>query len=333
MTNKAKYEHGLEIVVMAHDRQEETLRAVRALKAIDFGIPTRIVVSDNASNVDNVVVGLPPDVDHIIRTPCVSPNEHLMLIWKEFTFEWTLVTHDDDEMLPAFGEFFRQNREKSEVTVITGLSRIISQDGLEISDQGYENRLKKAGLFGNITQSTAELHNYLFDFGSLFPASAIIIRNGAIDFSTWNNNYALAADVAHSMKASLSGHVCFQGETPIMNYYLHGNNSVYSSSAAGGLMADFCITRFDFLTRYPEWASRERMKRLTKATLVARILAKSFHLDERYFNVAKYAREANRKSNNQAVNPIALIPLPLGILKPIVRFLMWRRLGVRRITL
>ena len=76
----AQYKKGIEIVVMSHDRQVETLRAVAAIKKIDFGVPTTIVVSDNPSTERNIVQGLPADVKHIVRSPCVSSNEHLSLI-------------------------------------------------------------------------------------------------------------------------------------------------------------------------------------------------------------------------------------------------------------
>jgi hypothetical protein len=318
---------------MSHDRQIETLRAVTAIKKIDFGTPTKIVVSDNPSTEENIVQGLPADVEHIVRFPCVSSNEHLSLIWKDFSYEWTLLTHDDDELLPALGDYFRENSHKPEVTLITGLSRIISPEGSEIRDSGYESRLIAADLYNQDSQTTNTLHNYLFDLGSLFPASAMIIKNGTVDFSVWNNDYALAGDIAHSLKASLSGTTCFQGKTPIMNYYLHGGNSVYTSGAAGGLMSDFCITRFDFLIQHPNWASPKRKIQLSKASLAARILAKSFHLTSRYENVKEYSKRANKTTGGRAVFRIAMIPLYLGPLQPLVRYLMWRRLGVRRVKL
>ena len=327
------FTHGIEVVIMAHDRPVETLRAVRAIQKIDFGIPCRIVVSDNPTSPESQVIGLPVDVVHILRSPCVSANEHLSLVWKDFSYEWTLLTHDDDELLPSLGDFFKESHHKPGVTVITGMSRIISPEGSEIRDKGYESRLQQAGLIGRKSQSKNELHNHLFDLGSLFPASAIIIKNGSTDFSNWNNDYALAGDLAHSLKASLSGGVCFQGEMPIMNYYLHGGNSVYTSGAAGGLLADFCITRFDFLLQHPEWANDKRKKQLSKSALAARILAKSFHLSTRYKNVKKYGQRANNFTEGKSVFSIALLPMPVGPFKPLVRFLMWRRIGVRRVKL
>lgn len=325
---------GIEIVIMAHDRQMETLRAVTALRAIDFGVPTAIKVSDNPSSEASVVKGLPSDIEHIVRSPCLSANDHAKKIWSEFGYEWTLLTHDDDELLPALGEIFRRFSKFDNVSVITGLSEIINKDGNTIREIGYENRLAAAGLLGQLSTERNDLAQELFDLGSLFPASAIIMRgNHKIDFANWNTDFELAGDLAHSMYAAQEGAVVFEGRTPVMKYHLHGGNSVLTSGAAGGLMADFTVTRLQFLIDNPDWCTPQRKIKVTKGALIGRVLAKSFHLDTRYRNVNLYVKAANKITKNQAAFRICLVPLPLGALKPLIRFLMWRRLGVRRIKL
>jgi hypothetical protein len=325
---------GIEIVIMAHDRQVETLRAVDAIKKIDFGVPTYITVSDNPTSKELIVTGLPADIKHVIRDPCMTANEHAKTIWGEFESEWTLLTHDDDELLPALGRIFIQFSGNPDVSVITGLSEIINKDGNTIQEIGYESRLASAGLFQKLSEPRFDLAEHLFDLGSLFPASAIIIRgNHGIDFANWNVDFELAGDLAHSMYAALEGAVVFEGREPVMKYHLHGGNSVLTSGAAGGLMADFTVTRLQFLMDNPEWATAARKLKITKGALIGRILANAFHLDKRYRNIAKYVHQANKATGNAAAFSICLIPLPLGVLKPLVRFLMWRRLGVRRVRL
>jgi hypothetical protein len=325
---------GIQIVIMAHDRQMETLRAVKALEGIDFGLPTFITVSDNASSSDSIVKGLPSDVNHIVRSPCLTANEHAKKIWSEFNCEWTLLTHDDDELLPALGDLFREFSANENVSVITGLSEIINKDGDSVREYGYENRLRAADLWGKLSEERRDLAGKLFDLGSLFPASAIIMRgNHGIDFANWNNDFELAGDLAHSMYAAQEGGVAFEGRKPVMKYHLHGGNSVLTSGAAGGLMADFSVTRLQFLIDNNDWCSQDRKIRVTKGALLGRLLAKSFHLDSRYKNVKKYVKEANKVTQNRAAYRICIVPLPLGILKPLVRYLMWRRLGVRRFKL
>lgn len=325
---------GLEIVVMAHDRQMETLRAVKALKGIDFGMETYITVSDNPSSKDSIVMNLPGDVKHLIRAHPLTANEHLKVIWSEFQCEWILLTHDDDELLPALGNLFREHSSDPDVSVITGLSEIVNHDGESIRDAGYENRLRAADLFGKKSEKRLDLAQHLFDLGSLFPASAIIMRGGHhIDFANWNTDFELAGDLAHSIYAAQQGAVTFEGREPVMKYHIHGGNSVFTSGAAGGLMADFTVTRLNFLIENPEWANASRKMRLTKSAIVGRILAKAFHLNQRYQNVSRYLSKANKVTQNGAAFRIALIPIPLLFLKPLVRFLMWRRLGVRRIKL
>lgn len=325
---------GIEIIVMTHDRQVEVLRAVESILRIDFGIPTFVTVSDNPTSEKFKVSGLPNEVKHVVRKPCLTANEHAKLIWSEFEYEWTLLTHDDDELLPALGDVFRQYSKNPEVSVITGLSEIINSKGESTREIGYENRLKAADLFGKLSEPRFDLAEHLFDLGSLFPASAIIMRGDhGIDFSNWNHDFELAGDLAHSIYASKTGGVAFEGRKPVMKYHLHGGNSVLTSGAAGGLMADFTVTRLQFLIENPEWATAARKLRITKGALAGRVLAKAFHLDKRYKNIVKYVRNANKATRNRAAYKVSYMPIPLGPLKPVVRFLMWRRLGVRRFKL
>jgi hypothetical protein len=148
--------------------------------------------------------------------------------------------------------------------------------------------------------------------------------------SNINSDYNLAGDLALSMAFANNAKVVFDGSTYVMNYHIHGGNSVFSAAAAGGLMADFTIVRLSkaVINNIEITAFRHAM--LIKAVIVSRILAKSFHLNERYSNVRSYAIEFNKKFPEHKIRGIYLLPIPLGPLKPITRRLMWKRLGVDR---
>lgn len=321
---------GISVVVMAHERQEETLRAVQAILKVDFGCPTEIVVSDNPSVPEKAIQNLPDSVVHKIRNPSGDSLWHANLILSEIDHEWTLLTHDDDEMLPSLGELFKKWSSVADVEMITGKSKIVVNNR-ESEDAGYLNRLEKAALLKAPTNSRRDLFDALFDIGPLFPASAMIVRTShLLQKSVINPDFDLAGDFAHSMSIAKDAGVIFDGSTFVMNYHIHGNNSVFSVNAAGGLMSDFTIVRLSEAVTHNMEINNSRLRMLTRAIFVSRILAKAFHLDSRYSNVKKYAKDFNRHFTPKKISWIWLIPIPLGPSKIVVRRLMWKRLGVNR---
>ena len=328
MSNREK--PGISVVILAHERQEETLRAVDAILGVNFGCETEIVVSDNPSTPDKTIKNLPTQVLHKVRNPSGGSLWHYNEILNEADHEWTLLTHDDDEILPHLGDLFRKYNLDSEVVMITGKSRIVV-NGVETTDQGYSTRLKNARLDGTSPVSRTDLFDPLFDIGPLFPASAMIVRTKHLkNHATINPDFDLAGDLALSMALANNAKVIFDGGSYVMNYHIHGGNSVFSTRAAGGLMADFAIVRLSEAVRNNLVITKTRHTRLIKTLLVSRILAKAFHLNDRYANVRSYALEFNKKFPNKKIGAFYLLPIPLGPLKPIVRRLMWKRLGVDR---
>jgi hypothetical protein len=328
MSNKNK--PGISVIIMAHERQAETLRAVDAILKVNFGCDTEIVVSDNASTPEKTIRNLPSEVLHKIRNPPGDATWHANQILRELDREWTLLTHDDDEILPYLGELFREHNMDSESVVITGKSRIIV-NGIETIDQGYSARLKSAQLDGSSPVLRTDLFESLFDIGPLFPASAIIVKTEHLrKLSRFNPDFGLAADLDLSMVLANNAKVLFGGSSYVMNYHIHGGNSVFSTGAAGGLMADFTIVRLSKAVSNNLAITKARQTMLIKAVLVSRVLAKAFHLNDRYSNVRSYALEFNKKFPDKRIGFFYLLPIPLGPLKPIARRLMWKRLGVDR---
>jgi hypothetical protein len=255
---------------------------------------------------------------------------HANQILQELDHEWTLLTHDDDEILPHLGELFRKFSLDSETVMISGKSRIIV-NGVETTDQGYSTRLQRAQLDGSSPVLRTDLFESLFDIGPLFPASAMIVRTEHFkEHLTINPDFDLAGDLALSMVLANNAKVVFDGGAYVMNYHIHGGNSVFSTQAAGGLMADFTIVRLSKAVTNNLVITKARQAMLIKAVLVSRVLAKAFHLNDRYSNVRTYALEFNKKFPEKRIGIFYLLPIPLGPLKPIVRRLMWKRLGVDR---
>ena len=328
MNNKDK--PGISVVIMAHERQEETLRAVNAILKVNFGCDTEIIVSDNPGTPEKAIKNLPSRVLHKVTHPSGDATWHANQILQELDHEWTLLTHDDDEILPRLGELFREHSMDSEEVVITGKSRILV-NGVETIDQGYIARLKRAQLDGSSPVLRTDLFESLFDIGPLFPASAIIVRTEHLrKLSNFNPDFGLAADLHLSMLLANKAKVRFDGGTNVMNYHIHGGNSVFTIAAAGGLMADFTIVRLSEAVINNLVITKARQIMLIKAVLVSRILAKAFHLNDRYSNVRSYAVEFNKKFPEKKIGIFYLLPIPLGPLKPIARRLMWKRLGVDR---
>jgi hypothetical protein len=322
---------GIEIVIAAHHRQTETIRAVDAISKVDFGMPTVIRVSDNPESIDKAIRFLPSNIIHTIRNPGGSAPWHMNQILSELQYEWTLVTHDDDEMLPALGDLFRKYSSDEKIQVITGISRIMDRNGYETTDRGYENRLMKAGLWevGDVVREN--LDRKLFEIGPLFPASAIIVRTNLLQkVHQMSTDFDLAGDFAYSISLASQSAVAFESSKPVMNYHIHGGNSVFSSQAAGGLMADFTIVRMDYLTKSTYPIKKDIKKMLTNGLIAARILSKSFGLKDRYRNTLSYAREVKKTRGVSPIRIYGYLPIPLLILKPVVRRLMWRRLGIKR---
>ena len=266
---------GIQVVVMAHHRQTETIRAVEALLRVDFGCETEIVVSDNPTEPRFAIKNLPKNVIHKIRNPSGGSLWHANQIFTELDYEWTLLTHDDDEILPHLGDLFREFNNNPEITMITGKSRILV-NGVETDDAGYLSRLNASGLLSEFPGIRDDLFFQLFDIGPLFPASAMIIRTERMkEISSLNIDYDLAGDFGHSMSVSKNTSVVFDGSNYVMNYHIHGNNSVFSVGAAGGLISDFTVVRMAEAVKNDIEINRKRLKMLNKAVFVSRILAKA----------------------------------------------------------
>jgi hypothetical protein len=324
-----KFAPGLEIVVMARERQQETLRAIDALRSVPFGINVKIVLSDNASIPEKSLRDIPGEIEHRIRIPSGSWNWHFNKIVSELEYEWCLITHDDDEIQPVLGEVFQKYSNNEDVAVITGLSRIVEENKGPIRNIAYENRIDLAELRNPAGFLLTDLSNKLFDLGTLYPASAMIIRSELLQqLAPLDQRYELTADFGLSVEISHNHGVIFEGAQPVMNYNLHKNNSVFTDEAAGGIKPDFTITRILLMDKFNDLYTEQRMTELVKSVIQSRILISAFGLKSRRQLLNKTIRTSQILQRNRIKQTLMNIPINLGPLAPVVRYLMRKRIAL-----
>lgn len=320
---------GIEVVIMCRERQLEAVRALNALASVDFGTDTKIIVSDNPSSPNKALADILDNVTHIIRDPSGSWNWHFNRIVSELEYEWCLITHDDDEILPILGSVFRSHMNNPEVSVITGLSQIVDHKKGPIFDQGYDNRIDAAGLRHPAGVIRKDLSGHLFDLGTLFPASAMIIRSSLLqELSPLDERFELTADFGLSILVSHDSGVVFEGSQPVMNYNLHNNNSVFSDVAAGGIMPDFTITRILLMDRFTNLYSESRVTMLVKSVIVSKILVSAFGLSARRQTLNETLKSSSSLRKSKLKYLIMMMPIRLGPLAPYVRSKMRKRIGI-----
>jgi hypothetical protein len=287
-----EFNPGIDVFIASRDRPVETLRAIQAIKRIDFGVKTRIIVSDNASSQLTVLTDLPPGVIHIIRTPC-DAAEHFNLILGEFNSAWVLMTHDDDTLLPALGDVFREALQNPDIDVVSGRSELVNEDGDVFIDANYSQRLSRAGLVaGTEPILLSNFEELLFDYGTLFPASAIIFK--ATSFPNGlqvNLDVGYADDFERSFLLAKDSVILFSGSTPVMRYNLHGGNSVFNSKLPFILPSEGLICRISFVLRNPEIISINRLHRLKSDFRRAILLAYEVGEFEKISMLMNYVRK------------------------------------------
>lgn len=323
-----KLKDGIEVVIMCRERQKETLRAIEAIKQVNFGVATQIIVSDNASKPERALTDLPPGVQHRLRAPSGSWNWHFNTIVSELEYEWCLITHDDDEIRPILGTIFQSHKDSPEVSVITGLSQIIDHESGPVSNKRYESRLASAGILEQAGEVHFDLSRKLFDFGTLFPASAMIIRSSLLKtLAPLDTRFEWAADFGLSILIAHGEGVIFEGIKPVMNYHLHGNNSVFTDEGAGGIKSDLTVTRILMLDKFPELYSRSRMNMLLKSVIISKILLSAFGLNERKDTLKMTINSSIVLRNGGLKYFLMKIPIYLGPLSGFVRSKVRKRIG------
>ena len=279
----------LEIVIMSHERPEFLKRALAALVEIDFGQIPKITVSDNPSEPSKrVSKEIVSGFNYILREG-LGATSHLNQIISEISSEWVLITHDDDEMLPLMGDLFKEYSSNPKIGMITGRSLILNSSGDIVRNEAYESRLRKSELNTIHSHPKNDLFWHLFDLGSLFPASAMIIRNEIYkNIQRINPDVNLASDYSLSLKIVKSNTTIFEGVNPVMRYWLHGDNSVYSHEAISSLRSELTIAKIDELTNSDFNLSIKRNLRLSKQIFQSVILLNVHHEYEKLATLNHY---------------------------------------------
>ena len=323
-----KLKEGLEVIIMGRERPSETLRAIEAIQQIDFGVETHVIVSDNASSLEKALSGLPIGIEHRLRNPGGSWNWHFNKIVSELQYEWCLITHDDDELLPILGNVFNDHRNDPRVLTITGLSQIVDHQKGFVVNANYESRIDAAGIRDKAGTVYFNLSEKLFDLGTLFPASAMITRSSLLrNLAPLDPRFEWTADFGLSILVSHNKGVVFEGRQAVMNYHLHKNNSVFTDEAAGGLKSDFTVTRILMLEKFPELYNRARASKLLRDVFISKILISAFNLKARQ-SLLKATIRSSKTLRISKFNFLAMkIPIYLGPLASCVRFFMRKRIG------
>jgi hypothetical protein len=113
-----------------------------------------------------------------------------------------------------------------------------------------------------------------------------------------------------------------------MNYHLHGNNSVFTEEAAGGIKSDLTVTRILILDKFPELYNSSRMKMLLKSVIISKILLSAFGLNERKATLNETINSSVVLRRGGPRYFLMKIPVHLGPLSGLVRKKMRRRIGI-----
>jgi hypothetical protein len=183
----------------------------------------------------------------------------------------------DDEILPQLGDLFREYSSNPKIGMITGRSLIIDSTGNQIMSNAYESRLRKSNLNNFHSHVKSDVFWHLFDLGSLFPASAMIIRREVYkEIQEVNLDVNLASDYSLSLKIAKNHNIVFEGINPVMKYWLHGKNSVYSNEAMSSLKSELTIARLVELANSDFKLSLKRNLALSKQIFESTILLNTY---------------------------------------------------------
>ena len=219
------YTPGIEIVIMARDRPEYLRKAMGAIEKIDFGVPAHLVISNNSATCKPLI-----DVDETKweirnREQNLDLIAHFASIVAESKFEWTCITHDDDELLPHFGKLFRYYNANSEVRFISGLTAIRNLSVDASANVGYQNRIARSGITQELQYSCPDFLLAQFNVGSLLPLSAIAVRTEHLiapkNIFRFAFDYYFAMAICSQKVPHSSKSLIYDSLNPIINYNLH----------------------------------------------------------------------------------------------------------------
>jgi hypothetical protein len=315
----------LEIVIMSHERPEFLKRALSAINKVDFGVLPKITISDNPSVLakrvpSDLVVGY----NYVLREG-LGATAHLNKIIMETKLEWTLITHDDDEILPQLGELFKEYFTNPKVGMITGRSLILNSEGHQVVNKAYEQRLRKSKLNFDRTVPKKDLFWHLFDLGSLFPASAMIVRREIFEeIQKINPDVNLASDYSFSLKVARKNQIIFEGLAPVMRYWLHGNNSVFSDVAVKRLKSELTIAKLEELINFGVKLNLARNLSLSIQVFQSTILLNAYKEYDKIAVLERYLKEYRKLNRRLLFN--STFVFKNKVFARIVRHEMQRRL-------
>ena len=315
----------LEILILTHDRPESALKTIENLQSLDWGIKPRIVLSDNPSSESRYVQNVPPEIIHRRRFPFLSVAQHHNLALSEVESDWLILTHDDDELLDYFAESFKLLRSSS-YDIITGYSRILDTSVGEIIDDSYNRRLLESGVLTGDTIPRSQLQRVLFNHGMIYPASAICVRSikilEALPLDVHTN---AAIDYEYAMKISKNAKLKFLIKGPIMNYVIHGANSISDRNLAFTLPGESLRVKINALTAGAFPVSYKIKSIISREFMRAKLLLWEKNLEDIYQETVKTIQFSEFSLGVKLIQPWARVGLPFGRIGKILRNYATRR--------
>jgi hypothetical protein len=219
------YSTGIEIIIMTRDRPEYLKRAVQAINNIEFGPGAQLVISNNSAK--GAAIEVPKEGNWSVRNRNypLTIHEHFGKIISEVTHEWVCITHDDDELLPHFGELFLKFFKDNQIRIISGLTEIKNSEFDPRATAGYQKRIQKSGVTKSLEYACSDFLSLQLKYGSLFPFSAIAMRTSyikkTIEKFSFAADYFFAMMICEDNFTREANKLIYDSLNPVIKYQLH----------------------------------------------------------------------------------------------------------------
>jgi hypothetical protein len=271
----------LEIVILTRDRPTHLSKAIKYIEKINFDAPIRLVISNNSSS--EIVNSFGAHWEIRNRLENLTFHEHFVKVLKESSSSWLLITHDDDEVLPYFGELFNRFYTSDGIRFISGISQIINKEISPSAEIGYKTRLRKMRDKGDLVHNCEEFLLKQFKFGSLLPFSGIAFRTSILkeikldNFNLYDSlsDYYFTLSICEPIK-NLPGEFVFNSQKPVINYSIHKDQSSLKNNLTYELPIRTLMCCIDFYSRFPKIIGRINFyKKLLVTTHMIRLSRKN----------------------------------------------------------
>ena len=263
-----EYLRGIEIVILTRNRPDFLENAIKAIDVIAFTLPVHLVISNNAMSVLLTPLKTSKHWEIRERKSDLNPHEHFNRVVLEAKYEWTLITHDDDEILQNFADQFAVYNEREDVRFVSGLSRIKNLEYQPDAINWYHKRLFKAGITDSYEYKCKDFLKMQLQAGSVLPFSGVAVRTKVLHhFNTMQSVFGFAADYYFAMaicqpSRELPDLAIFDSKKPVINYFLHAGQDSANSRMKYELPILTEMCKFEILENNKVLQSRSAILKL-----------------------------------------------------------------------